>query len=445
MILCLLVNLQARGLNYSYDSLNRLNSATIDGSYVEYVYDKAGNLLETKTPHTISVTVMGAGTVTDNRNKIDCGEDCVGVYGNNTSVTLTATPDAGNIFTGWSGSGCSGTSTCTINVTVQHTVQATFSGTSGNNAPIFTATGPFNIDENSSNGSFVGNIDAHDGDGGATDAGLAYSITGGTGQSVFTVSNTGVLTVANSTALNYEADMSFSLTVNVYDGSFNTSANITINVNNLTEISAPVITVPSIGSTVNTTTPQLQGTGQAGATVSVIGPQSQSCSGIVAGNGFWSCTLSSGLQQGSNTLYASQVSSGGQTSPTTSVTFTVNGMISEPAPVILSPDDNAIIAGNNVTVSGTSEPGIGLKVSVYDGAVLVNHYCEAIYITGEWSCPITALPYGVYTVNAYHYSTVSGVTISPAASITVNLIDPVLDTIFKDGFDEPVDPALISE
>lgn len=422
--------------SYNYDSLNRLTSATIDGSYVEYVYDNAGNILEVNTPYTISTTVLGAGTVTDDRGKINCGDDCIGVYENNTSVTLTATPDNGYSFIGWSGSGCSGTSTCTINVTVQHTVTATFSSAT-NNPPEFTSFGPYSIDENSPNGSFVGDVDANDGDGGSNDADLSYSIIGGTGQSVFSINNSGIVSVADSNQLDYETTQSFSLQVDAYDGVHHTSQNVTINVNDLAEITAPVITYPANGSTINTTTPVVQGTGLANATVTVTGPQQQSCSVQVNAGGDWSCSLSSDLQAGINTLYASQQDPNGATSPVTSTTFTIEGVISLPAPVITSPQNNAYIVGTNLSLAGTSEPGEYLKVAVYSGASWVGDYCEAQYNTGTWSCDINSLSYGTYTINAFHYENNSGSQnpISPSDSIIVNLIDSANDLIFENSFE----------
>ena len=38
---------------------------------------------------------------------------------------LTATPDAGSVFTGWTGD-CTGTGTCTLTMSADHTVTATF-------------------------------------------------------------------------------------------------------------------------------------------------------------------------------------------------------------------------------------------------------------------------------------------------------------------------------
>jgi trimeric autotransporter adhesin len=68
----------------------------------------------------------GTGTVSSNPAGIDCGPDCDQTYGAGTMVTLTAAPTADSTFTGWSGSGCTGTSTCTVTVNGAAAVVATF-------------------------------------------------------------------------------------------------------------------------------------------------------------------------------------------------------------------------------------------------------------------------------------------------------------------------------
>ena len=59
----------------------------------------------------ISVTLAGngLGTVTSNPAGIDCGSTCAASFNYGEIVTLTASPSAHSIFTGWSGSGCAGT------------------------------------------------------------------------------------------------------------------------------------------------------------------------------------------------------------------------------------------------------------------------------------------------------------------------------------------------
>lgn len=79
----------------------------------------------------LTVTKAGTGTglVTSNETpaKINCGSDCTENYPAATQVKLTATPDAGMTFTGFSGGGCTGTSaTCDITMDAVKNVTATF-------------------------------------------------------------------------------------------------------------------------------------------------------------------------------------------------------------------------------------------------------------------------------------------------------------------------------
>jgi hypothetical protein len=52
---------------------------------------------------TVIKSGLGTGTVTSSLAGINCGATCNAPYNYNTSVTLTATPDAGSVFSGWSG------------------------------------------------------------------------------------------------------------------------------------------------------------------------------------------------------------------------------------------------------------------------------------------------------------------------------------------------------
>ena len=80
---------------------------------------------------TIAKTGDGAGNVKSSPAGIDCGASCSATFPNPTQVTLTATPASGSLFAGFSGGGCSGLqSTCSLSLTVDTTVTATFTANS---------------------------------------------------------------------------------------------------------------------------------------------------------------------------------------------------------------------------------------------------------------------------------------------------------------------------
>jgi hypothetical protein len=75
--------------------------------------------------YTLTVNRTGAGVGTVTGPGINCGADCTETYLSGTTVTLTATPDAGSQFTGWTGA-CTGTGTCTVTMTEAWQVNAKF-------------------------------------------------------------------------------------------------------------------------------------------------------------------------------------------------------------------------------------------------------------------------------------------------------------------------------
>ena len=82
-------------------------------------------------PLTIAKSGTGTGVVSSSPSGISCGTTCSGTYAHGTSVTLTATPDTGSTFTGWTGA-CTGTGTCTVSMTEAKSVGAGFALTPTN-------------------------------------------------------------------------------------------------------------------------------------------------------------------------------------------------------------------------------------------------------------------------------------------------------------------------
>lgn len=85
----------------------------------------------TPTSYTLNLNITGAGlgSVSSNTGGISCnstGGTCSGTLNEGTVVTLSATPDSGYIFKGWSGAGCSGTDSCQVTMNAATTVNAVF-------------------------------------------------------------------------------------------------------------------------------------------------------------------------------------------------------------------------------------------------------------------------------------------------------------------------------
>jgi hypothetical protein len=77
----------------------------------------------------VQMAGSGKGRVTSDPVGIDCQGDCEQDYDYNTLVTLTAVPDAGTTFRGWSGDcTCDGTAPCTVSMDQARNVIATFTG-----------------------------------------------------------------------------------------------------------------------------------------------------------------------------------------------------------------------------------------------------------------------------------------------------------------------------
>ncbi len=83
---------------------------------------------------TVNSAGTGAGTVTSSPAGINCPGSCTANFRKGTTVVLTATPEEGSTFTGWSGS-CTGMGTCKLTLGASTTATATFeNGTAGINS-----------------------------------------------------------------------------------------------------------------------------------------------------------------------------------------------------------------------------------------------------------------------------------------------------------------------
>ncbi len=96
---------------------------------------------------TITTSGTGSGTVTSSPVGTSCGSGCLS-FAAGTVITLTATPNTGSTFAGWSGA-CSGTGGCTVTMNSNQAITAAFNLTGTSTVPqlagAFNFPGPYSL------------------------------------------------------------------------------------------------------------------------------------------------------------------------------------------------------------------------------------------------------------------------------------------------------------
>jgi hypothetical protein len=198
----------------------------------------------------------------------------------------------------------------------------------------------FSIAENATVNTVVGTISATDPDNNQT---LSYSITGGNSNSAFSVNaSTGVLTVQNSQALNYEAIQQFAFQIKVADqGDLYAVATITVNVQNGNE--QPIInnqifsivenaTVNTVVGTISATDPDNNQT----LSYSITGGNTNNTFSINASTGVLAVQNSAALNYEAIQQFALQIKVADQGDLYAVATITVNVQNVNEQPVINS-------------------------------------------------------------------------------------------------------------
>ncbi|HYO71397.1 MAG TPA: Ig-like domain-containing protein, partial [Archangium sp.] len=162
-------------------------------------------------------------------------------------------------------------------------------------------------------------------------------------------------------------------------------------------VPAPVITAPANGSVTPDNTPTFTGTALPGTTVDVTNPLGMLlCTATTDASGKWSCTSSTPLGEGPQTVTAVASDSSGTPSKPATTTFTVD-TVAPATPVITSPASGATLTIQRPLFTGTAEPNATVIVSV-DGKVIGRVVADG---SGNWSFPAPdPLVDGPHTVGA---------------------------------------------
>lgn len=184
---------------------------------------------------------------------------------------------------------------------------------------------------------------------------------------------------------------------------------------------APVITGPDGGDVVPTATPQITGTGECGATVTVYLDGDTVGTTTVADDGTWTFTPGTPLADGTHNVSATQTDAAGNVSPAADpVTFVVDTEDPD-APTITAPTDGATLGDATPTVSGTGEAGATVTV-VVDGTAVGT---TVVNPDGTWTFPV---PDGAALSDGAHVITATQTDLAGNTSAASDPVGVVVDT-----------------
>jgi hypothetical protein len=263
-----------------------------------------------------------------------------------------------------------------------------------NVAPAMTAA-TFNLAEDSSNGTVVGTIQASDADGDT----LSYTILSGNTYQAFGLNaNTGVLSVTDSTALDYESTPVFSLLVRVSDGALSDSAIVTINLTDVEENVAPAITASIFSLAENSVNGTVLGT------VEVSDPDGDTLTyTIVSGNDAEAFSLDS--ESGELTVSTSSALDF-ETKPTYSLGIEVSdGALSDVAIFTINLTDVeeeeetlSLADASEMIYPNPTDGIINIKMAVFKEATIYNLSGKRIMRSTDNRIDVSSLSEGVYII-----------------------------------------------
>ena len=183
---------------------------------------------------------------------------------------------------------------------------------------------------------------------------------------------------------------------------------------------APEWSGPMAHSRHATSRPELSGTGEPGASITVTRGAQVVCTAVVAGDGSWRCTPDFALPDGELTLAVTQRDAAGNSSPAVERTFSID-TVTPAMPLIVTPAAGANLREATPLLSGTAEPGSTVRVSV-DGWLLCTTTADE---QGAYSCvPAAPLADGPHTQEVVSIDATGNESTRVTSNFTVDTAAP---------------------
>jgi hypothetical protein len=183
-----------------------------------------------------------------------------------------------------------------------------------------------------------------------------------------------------------------------------------------------VIVAPAPDSQISSSKPDFAGTGEPGATVTVMDDQGNTlCSATVANSGDWTCTPSMPLADGPIMVHPVITDPAGNSTLGDVSTVNIDTQAPE-EPEIIHPSENGAVNTSTPQFDGDGEPGSTVSVKDAQG----NELCTAtVGPNGIWACaPTTLLPDGSVTVYPEITDPAGNQTDGPPKRVVVDTIAP---------------------
>ncbi len=188
----------------------------------------------------------------------------------------------------------------------------------------------------------------------------------------------------------------------------------------------PVVVTPASDAVVNTRSPAISGTAEAGSTVTVFVDVTVAGIATANGSGSWSLTPTFSLAQGLHSVTARATDAAGNTGPVSNPrSFTVDS-VAPAAPSVVTPARDAVVNTATPLISGKAEAGSTVSVTL-DGSAARTAIADG---SGNWNLtPSTPLAQGTHALSAWATDAAGNVSPYSSLSFRVDSLAPAIPEV----------------